>query len=195
MSVGWLSRRLTDTNRVNASNLCCSQVVRWWRIVSQWAGDKAAGPWRDCPCWSDVLDLQTNWGEVSGFMQSPGKILLQEYEREVADPGQHSVSKSEFPWRGSIWNQFSSLLNLLTYLLDTLEEDNHGTVIFGLDRPEVMNAIYKNLVTSLTEALDAVKFDKKTCKCSYRGAMLKVHTWRGKSCFILKGTKNKIDGI
>ena len=40
-----------------------------------------------------------------------------------------------------------------------------------------MNAIYKNLVTSLTEALDAVKFDKKNMqvlilRCHVKGAYM-----------------------
>jgi len=41
-----------------------------------------------------------------------------------------------------------------------LEEEDHGIVVFGINRPKAMNALSKNLVTNLSSAIDAVKFDK-----------------------------------
>jgi methylglutaconyl-CoA hydratase len=35
-----------------------------------------------------------------------------------------------------------------------------GIVVLGINRPKAMNALSKNLVTSLAQARDAVKFDK-----------------------------------
>lgn len=45
-------------------------------------------------------------------------------------------------------------------VVEYLEEENHGIVVFGLNRPKAMNAISKNLVTTITSAIDAIKFDK-----------------------------------
>ena len=45
-------------------------------------------------------------------------------------------------------------------VVEYLEEENHGIVVFGLNRPKAMNALSKNLCKNLTEAIDAVKFDK-----------------------------------
>merc|ERR1719290_793048 len=45
-------------------------------------------------------------------------------------------------------------------VVEYLEEENHGIVVFGINRPKAMNALSKNLVTNLSSAIDAVKFDK-----------------------------------
>lgn len=45
-------------------------------------------------------------------------------------------------------------------IVEYLEEENHGIVVFGINRPKAMNALSKNLVVNLTAAIDAVKFDK-----------------------------------
>ena len=45
-------------------------------------------------------------------------------------------------------------------VVDYLEEEDHGIVVFGINRPKAMNALSKNLVTNLSSAIDAVKFDK-----------------------------------
>lgn len=45
-------------------------------------------------------------------------------------------------------------------VVEYLEEENHGIVVFGINRPKAMNAISKSLVTTITSAIDAVKFDK-----------------------------------
>jgi len=44
--------------------------------------------------------------------------------------------------------------------VEYLEEKDHGIVVFGINRPKAMNALSKNLVKNLNEAVDAVKFDK-----------------------------------
>ena len=36
-----------------------------------------------------------------------------------------------------------------------LEEEDHGIVVFGINRPKAMNALSKNLVTNLSSAIDA----------------------------------------
>jgi len=45
-------------------------------------------------------------------------------------------------------------------IVEYLEEENHGIVVFGFNRPKAMNALSKNLAANLTAAIDAVKFDK-----------------------------------
>lgn len=45
-------------------------------------------------------------------------------------------------------------------VVEYLEEKDHGIVVFGINRPKAMNALSKNLVKNLNEAVDAVKFDK-----------------------------------
>ena len=45
-------------------------------------------------------------------------------------------------------------------VVEYLEEENHGIVVFGLNRPKAMNALSKNLCANLISAIDAVKFDK-----------------------------------
>ena len=45
-------------------------------------------------------------------------------------------------------------------VVEYLEEDDHGIVVFGINRPKAMNALSKNLVRNLSSAIDAVKFDK-----------------------------------
>jgi len=45
-------------------------------------------------------------------------------------------------------------------VVEYLEEDDHGIVVFGINRPKAMNALSKNLVKNLSSAIDAVKFDK-----------------------------------
>jgi len=45
-------------------------------------------------------------------------------------------------------------------IVEYLEEENHGIVVFGLNRPKAMNALSKNLCANLISAIDAVKFDK-----------------------------------
>merc|ERR1719290_529150 len=45
-------------------------------------------------------------------------------------------------------------------VVEYLEENDHGIVVFGINRPKAMNALSKNLVTNLFSAIDAVKFDK-----------------------------------
>jgi len=45
-------------------------------------------------------------------------------------------------------------------IVDYLEDEHAGVVVFGINRPKAMNALSKNLVASMTEAIDAVKFDK-----------------------------------
>ena len=45
-------------------------------------------------------------------------------------------------------------------VVEYLEEDDHGIVVLGINRPKAMNALSKNLVKNLSSAIDAVKFDK-----------------------------------
>jgi len=45
-------------------------------------------------------------------------------------------------------------------IVEYLEQEDHGIVVFGINRPKAMNALSKNLVKNLTSAIDAVKFDK-----------------------------------
>ena len=45
-------------------------------------------------------------------------------------------------------------------VVEYLEQDDHGIVVFGINRPKAMNALSKNLVKNLSNAIDAVKFDK-----------------------------------
>merc|ERR1719348_1379291 len=45
-------------------------------------------------------------------------------------------------------------------VVERLEGENEGIVVFGINRPKAMNALSKNLVTEMEAALKAVKFDK-----------------------------------
>ena len=45
-------------------------------------------------------------------------------------------------------------------IVEYLEEENHGIVVLGINRPKAMNALSKNLCANLTSAIDAVRFDK-----------------------------------
>jgi len=45
-------------------------------------------------------------------------------------------------------------------VVEYLEEENHGIVVLGLNRPKAMNALSKNLCANFISAIDAVKFDK-----------------------------------
>jgi methylglutaconyl-CoA hydratase len=45
-------------------------------------------------------------------------------------------------------------------VVEYLEEENHGIVVFGINRPKAMNAISKNLVANMAAAVNAVRFDK-----------------------------------
>jgi len=45
-------------------------------------------------------------------------------------------------------------------VVEYLEDENHGVVVFGINRPKAMNALSKKLVADFTQAIDAVKFDK-----------------------------------
>jgi len=45
-------------------------------------------------------------------------------------------------------------------VVEYLEENDHGIVVLGINRPKAMNALSKNLVKNLSSAIDAVKFDK-----------------------------------
>ena len=45
-------------------------------------------------------------------------------------------------------------------IVDYLDGDQSGIVVFGLNRPEAKNAFSKNLVLQLIDAVEAVKFDK-----------------------------------
>lgn len=44
-------------------------------------------------------------------------------------------------------------------LVNYLEEENSGIVVFGLNRPEAKNSFSKNLVQQLIEAVESVRFD------------------------------------
>ena len=45
-------------------------------------------------------------------------------------------------------------------VVERLEGENAGIVVFGINRPKAMNALSKNLVTQMEAAVNAVKFDK-----------------------------------
>ena len=45
-------------------------------------------------------------------------------------------------------------------VVDYLDGDRSGIVVFGLNRPEAKNSFSKNLVYQLIDAVEAVKFDK-----------------------------------
>jgi len=45
-------------------------------------------------------------------------------------------------------------------VVEYMEEENHGIVVLGINRPKAMNAFSKSLVADMTAAIDAVKFDK-----------------------------------
>ena len=46
------------------------------------------------------------------------------------------------------------------FIVERLEGENEGIVVFGLNRPKAMNALSKNLVTEMEAAVKAIKFDK-----------------------------------
>jgi len=45
-------------------------------------------------------------------------------------------------------------------IVEHLEGEHQGIVVFGINRPKAMNAINKNLVANMEAAINAVKFDK-----------------------------------
>merc|ERR1719289_550480 len=45
-------------------------------------------------------------------------------------------------------------------VVERLEGENEGIVVFGISRPKAMNALSKSLVTEMEAAVNAVKFDK-----------------------------------
>ena len=45
-------------------------------------------------------------------------------------------------------------------IVDYLDGDKSGIVVFGLNRPAAKNSFSKNLVMELCDAVEAVKFDK-----------------------------------
>jgi methylglutaconyl-CoA hydratase len=45
-------------------------------------------------------------------------------------------------------------------VVERLDGESEGIVVFGINRPKAMNALSKSLVTSMTEAIQAVRFDK-----------------------------------
>merc|ERR1719369_1351571 len=45
-------------------------------------------------------------------------------------------------------------------VVERLEGENEGIVVFGINRPKAMNALSKNLVTEMEAAVSAIKFDK-----------------------------------
>ena len=46
------------------------------------------------------------------------------------------------------------------FVVERLEGENEGIVVFGINRPKAMNALSKNLVTEMEAAVNAIKFDK-----------------------------------
>merc|ERR1719237_1730521 len=46
------------------------------------------------------------------------------------------------------------------FVVERLEGENEGIVVFGINRPRAMNALSKNLVTEMEAAVNAIKFDK-----------------------------------
>merc|ERR1719158_1225227 len=46
------------------------------------------------------------------------------------------------------------------FVVERLEGENEGIVVFGINRPKAMNALSKNLVTEMEAAVKAIKFDK-----------------------------------
>merc|ERR1719447_479653 len=61
-------------------------------------------------------------------------------------------------------------------VVERLEGENAGIVVFGINRPKAMNALSKNLVTEMEAAVNAVKFDK-----SVRVLVLRSHA-KGAFC-------------
>merc|ERR1719351_502358 len=61
-------------------------------------------------------------------------------------------------------------------VVERLEENDHGIVVFGINRPKAMNALSKNLGTEMEAAVNAVKFDK-----SVRVLVLRSHA-KGAFC-------------
>jgi len=62
--------------------------------------------------------------------------------------------------RGLVNNLNTATSTEQDLVVEYLEEENHGIVVFGLNRPKAMNALSKNLCANLISAIDAVKFDK-----------------------------------
>lgn len=62
--------------------------------------------------------------------------------------------------RGMVNNLNTATTTEQDLIVEYLEEENHGIVVFGLNRPKAMNALSKNLCANLISAIDAVKFDK-----------------------------------
>lgn len=62
--------------------------------------------------------------------------------------------------RGMVNNLNTATTSEQDLVVEYLEEENHGIVVFGLNRPKAMNALSKNLCANLISAIDAVKFDK-----------------------------------
>jgi len=62
--------------------------------------------------------------------------------------------------RGLVNNLNTAASTEQDLVVEYLEEENHGIVVFGLNRPKAMNALSKNLCANLISAIDAVKFDK-----------------------------------
>jgi len=61
-------------------------------------------------------------------------------------------------------------------VVERLEGENAGIVVFGINRPKAMNALSKTLVTEMEAAVNAVKFDK-----SVRVLVLRSHA-KGAFC-------------
>jgi len=62
--------------------------------------------------------------------------------------------------RGMVNNLNTAATTEQDLVVEYLEEENHGIVVFGLNRPKAMNALSKNLCANLISAIDAIKFDK-----------------------------------
>ena len=62
--------------------------------------------------------------------------------------------------RGMVNNLNTTATTEQDLVVEYLEEENHGIVVFGLNRPKAMNALSKNLCANLISAIDAIKFDK-----------------------------------
>jgi len=62
--------------------------------------------------------------------------------------------------RGLVNNLNTTASTEQDLVVEYLEEENHGIVVLGLNRPKAMNALSKNLCANLISAIDAVKFDK-----------------------------------
>lgn len=70
------------------------------------------------------------------------------------------IKKHPLLAQGSSFKRFKSDSSSNDLVVEYLEGNSKGIVVFGLNRPKAKNSFSKNLVAMISEAMDAVRFDK-----------------------------------